>query len=79
MLPGIVQLKLDYNHLKALSGVKFDGYVTLLCDDKAIKKEFGEILFTDYGISGPPIPVSYTHLYVFYWVNRIIINPKLKM
>ena len=32
---------LDYNHLKALSGVKFDGYVTLLCDDKAIKKEFG--------------------------------------
>ena len=55
LLPGIVQLKLDYNHLKALSGVKFDGYVTLLCDDKAIKKEFGEILFTDYGISGPPI------------------------
>ena len=55
LLPGIVQLKLDYNHLKALSGIKFDGYVTLLCDDKAIKKEFGEILFTDYGISGPPI------------------------
>ena len=55
LLPGIVQLKLDYPHLKALSGVKFDGYATLLVDDKEVKKDFGEILFTDYGISGPPI------------------------
>ena len=28
LVPGIVQLKLDYPHLKALSGVKFDGYAT---------------------------------------------------
>lgn len=55
LLPGIVQLKLDYKYLKALSGIKFDGYVTLLCNDNPIRKEFGEILFTDYGISGPPI------------------------
>lgn len=55
LLPGIVQLKLDYPSLKALSGVKFDGYSTLLVDDVVVKKEFGEILFTDYGISGPPI------------------------
>ena len=55
LVPGIVQLKLDYNHLKAISGVKFDGYATLLVDDTVVKKDFGEILFTDYGISGPPI------------------------
>ena len=55
LVPGIVQLKLDYNHLKALSGIKFDGYATLLVNDEPIKKDFGEILFTDYGISGPPI------------------------
>lgn len=55
LLPGIVQLKLDYPHLKALSGVKFDGYATLLVDTKEVKKDFGEVLFTDYGISGPPI------------------------
>ena len=55
LLPGIVQLKLKYEHLKALSGVKFDGYATLLVDDEIVKKDFGEILFTDYGISGPPI------------------------
>lgn len=55
LVPGIVQLKLDYPHLKALSGVKFDGYVTLIINDEIVKKDFGEILFTDYGISGPPI------------------------
>ncbi|MGL5378950.1 NAD(P)/FAD-dependent oxidoreductase [Clostridium sp.] len=54
-IPGIVQLKLDHPHLKALSGVKFDGYTTLLVDKKPIRKEFGEVLFTDYGVSGPPI------------------------
>ena len=55
LVPGIVQLKLDYPSLKALSGVKFDGYATLLVDNEIVKKDFGEILFTDYGISGPPI------------------------
>ena len=54
-LPGIVQLKLDYPHLKGLSGVKFDGYATLKIDYDIYRKDFGEILFTDYGISGPPI------------------------
>lgn len=54
-IPGIVQLKLDNPYLKSISGVKFYGYATLLINGKAIRKEFGEILFTDYGISGPPI------------------------
>lgn len=53
--PGIVQLKLNSPYLKSISGVKFDGFATLLVDDEPIRKEFGEILFTDYGISGPPI------------------------
>lgn len=54
-IPGIVQLKLSYPYLKSITGVKFDGYATLLVDGEPIRKEFGEILFTDYGISGPPI------------------------
>lgn len=54
-LPGIVQLKLDYPYLKALSGIKFDGSASILIDDQIIRTEIGEILFTDYGISGPPI------------------------
>ena len=54
-LPGIVQLKLDYTYLKALSGIKFDGSVSVLVNDEIIRTDIGEVLFTDYGISGPPI------------------------
>lgn len=54
-LPAIVQLKLDYRYLKALSGIKFDGNSEIYVDNELIRKEFGETLFTDYGISGPPI------------------------
>lgn len=54
-IPGIVQLKLDYPYLKAMSGIKFDGSVSIYVDDKLIRTDVGEVLFTDYGISGPPI------------------------
>lgn len=54
-IPGIVQLKLDYPKLKGLSGIKFDGIASLIVNGKTLREEFGEILFTDYGISGPPI------------------------
>lgn len=54
-LPGIVQLKLDYPYLKALSGIKFDGSVSIIVNDKILRTEIGEVLFTDYGISGPAI------------------------
>lgn len=48
--PALVQLKLKYGNLKALSGIKFNGNAKI-----GSKTEYGEILFTDYGISGPPI------------------------
>lgn len=54
-IPALVQLKLNYTHLKALSGVKFNGFVEMYIDNNLEGKDFGEILFTDYGISGPPI------------------------
>jgi predicted Rossmann fold flavoprotein len=54
-IPSLVQLKLRYDHLKALSGVKFDGYAKVLSEEGESGQEYGEILFTDYGISGPPV------------------------
>ena len=54
-IPALVQLKLDYKNLKALSGVKFNGIANIIINGKVERSEFGEILFTDYGISGPPI------------------------
>jgi predicted Rossmann fold flavoprotein len=54
-IPSLVQLKLKYDSLKAVSGVKFDGYATIVTAENECSREFGEILFTDYGISGPPV------------------------
>ena len=54
-VPGIVQLKLEYPYLKELSGIKFEGWAHIIVNGEVIRSEYGEILFTDYGISGPPI------------------------
>ncbi|ACQ54829.1 NAD(P)/FAD-dependent oxidoreductase [Clostridium botulinum] len=69
-VPGLVQLKLDFPYLKALSGIKFDGNVKLTLDNKNLREESGEILFTDYGISGPPI------LQLSSLISRLLYNNK---
>ena len=53
--PALVQLKLCGKYFKRLAGIKFDGIVKAYTGDRLIREEEGEILFTDYGISGPPI------------------------
>lgn len=53
--PALTQLKLDSKYLKHLSGTKVIGRSRLLRDEKVIEEREGEILFTNYGISGPPI------------------------
>lgn len=54
-LPAIVQLKLNYKHLKAISGVRFDALASIIVNNKVKRIEYDEVLFTDYGISGPAI------------------------
>lgn len=54
-IPALVQLKLEYKNLRALAGVKFNGFAEIYINGELKRREFGEILFTDYGISGPPI------------------------
>lgn len=53
--PGLVQLKLKHPRLKALSGIKFNGNCKLYSNKSLLREDLGEILFTSYGISGPPI------------------------
>ena len=53
--PGIVQLNLEGNFFKQIDGVKVVGVAKLYSKDKLILKDSGDILFTKYGISGPPI------------------------
>ena len=53
--PALVQLNLKADFLKRIKGVKFVGTVSIYKKNNILRKEEGEILFTNYGISGPPI------------------------
>lgn len=53
--PGIVQLRLKGDSYKKMTGTKFRARVNLLVDDKFITSFTQDVLFTDYGISGPAI------------------------
>ncbi|MBQ7717738.1 MAG: NAD(P)/FAD-dependent oxidoreductase [Clostridia bacterium] len=52
--PALVQLKTQYVP-KDLKGIKQNCTAQLLIDGKQKRRETGEVLFTAYGISGPPI------------------------
>ena len=53
--PVIVQMKTKGGFYKSLSGLRVKASITLECDKKQIRKEYGDLLFFDYGISGPPV------------------------
>ncbi|MBP1925965.1 putative Rossmann fold flavoprotein [Sedimentibacter acidaminivorans] len=53
--PALVQLKLEGQFFKRISGIRFDGVVKGFTDKNIIREEVGELLFTEYGISGPPV------------------------
>lgn len=53
--PALVQLKLGVKFLKQIKGIKFDGKVEIMARGKSVAQAQGEILFTEYGISGPPV------------------------
>lgn len=53
--PGIVQLKLKGQGHKKMSGTRFEALVKLYDKEKFIHQDEDEVLFTDYGISGPAI------------------------
>lgn len=54
-LPALVQLRSPDKYCKTISGVRTEAEVKLFSDRKELANEKGEVLFTDYGISGIPI------------------------
>jgi len=54
-LPALVQLKSSDKYRKTISGVRIVGNIKAYGNDKVIGEETGEMVFTDYGISGIPI------------------------
>ena len=63
--PSIVQLKTDKESVKGMQGIKVDTKIYALYKEKKVAEEDGELLFTDYGISGNAVfNISYiTALY----------------
>lgn len=55
IFPGLVQLKLEGDIFKQIKGIKFPGRAGIYSKGKLVMEDWGDILFTDYGISGPPI------------------------
>lgn len=51
-LPALTALKSSAPFLKKVSGVRNQAEITLEIDEKPVKKETGELQWTDYGISG---------------------------
>ncbi len=53
--PAIVQLRTDTSLTRQLKGIKWNANCSICREGKALRTEFGEVLFTEYGLSGPPI------------------------
>ena len=51
-LPSLVQLTSDYKYLKDWEGVRSFAKVTLYENDNKLKEETGEVMLTNYGLSG---------------------------
>lgn len=55
ILPAIVQLKTETALVRQLKGIKADCVASVLVNDVVCRVEQGEVLFTEYGLSGPPV------------------------
>ncbi|MEN6461176.1 MAG: NAD(P)/FAD-dependent oxidoreductase [Syntrophomonas sp.] len=55
IFPALVQLMLEGSFFKRIDGVKFVGTAEIIYNNKSIAKDRGDILFANYGVSGPPI------------------------
>lgn len=54
LMPSITQIKTETILTKALKGLKFQAQVSIYHGSELKRSEYGQLLFTDYGISGPP-------------------------
>lgn len=55
LFPSLVQMVTKEKFVKTVSGVKFDGLVRVFIDGEERTSKRGDLLFTDYGISGSAI------------------------
>ncbi len=52
LYPSLVQIKTDTQHIKTLKGIRADCVVSAICNGKTVAKSRGDVIFTEYGVSG---------------------------
>jgi len=55
LFPSLVQLKTDPTYPRALKGVKAQCGISICRGSQVLARNSGEVLFTEYGVSGPAI------------------------
>ena len=55
LYPSLVQLKTDPTYPRALKGIKAECGITVRRGGQTVAENRGEVLFTEYGVSGPAI------------------------
>ena len=55
LFPSIVQVKTDTAFVKAMKGLRIDAAVAFVKDGTTLATHTGEVLFTEYGLSGPAV------------------------
>ncbi len=55
LYPSLVQLKTDTTHIKTLKGIRVNGVARALASGKEVASSRGDVIFTEYGVSGNAI------------------------
>ena len=55
LYPSLVQLKTDTTYTKTLKGIRTECKVCAMVSGQAVRTEVGDVIFTDYGVSGNAI------------------------
>ena len=55
LFPSIVQLRTATDFVRSVKGIRVDATLTLKRDGREVARNTGEVLFTDYGLSGPAV------------------------
>jgi len=83
LLPSLVPLELyEENIFKAMQGLSLKNIAIKIIDtskSKIIYEDFGEMLFTHFGISGPIILSASAHIFRYKGFEELLKNKKLKI
>lgn len=55
IFPALVQLMLEGSFFNQINGVKLVGGAQIIHNEKTVASDRGDILFANYGVSGPPV------------------------